>query len=93
MSPTKRHLGAGMRATISLLLTSLLLFVFCAEPSCDPSTHFVAAARRQVGKTLRYDPGYQLLNYPNGDVPMDRGVCTDVVIRAMRRAYGFDSRW
>lgn len=44
----------------------------------------VAAARSQIGKTLRYDPAYVRLAYPNGDVPLDRGVCSDVVIRALR---------
>lgn len=32
-----------------------------------------------------YDPSYFSINYPNGDVPQDRGVCTDVVIRAYRK--------
>ena len=31
-----------------------------------------------------YDPKYYVIKYPNGDVPADRGVCTDVVIRAYR---------
>ena len=31
-----------------------------------------------------YDPAYYSLEYPNGDVPDDRGVCTDVIIRAYR---------
>jgi uncharacterized protein YijF (DUF1287 family) len=44
----------------------------------------VAAARSQVGVTLIYDSGYQKLAYPLGDVPIERGVCTDVVIRAFR---------
>ena len=43
-----------------------------------------ALARRQIGVTLEYDPAYVRLDYPGGDVPQDRGVCTDVVIRAMR---------
>lgn len=49
----------------------------------------VAAARTQVGVTVRYDPAYVRLPYPGGDVPEDRGVCTDVVIRALR-AEGLD---
>lgn len=49
----------------------------------------VAAARSQVGVTRRYDPAYTRLKYPGGDVPLDRGVCTDVIIRAYR-AQGFD---
>lgn len=31
-----------------------------------------------------YDPAYVRIPYPNGDLPRTRGVCTDVVIRAMR---------
>jgi uncharacterized protein len=34
---------------------------------------------------VRYDPSYFRLTYPNGDVPSDKGVCTDVVIRAYRK--------
>lgn len=30
------------------------------------------------------------LTYPGGDIPRDRGVCTDVVIRAYRDAFGID---
>ena len=50
-------------------------------PAC-----LVFAARTQVGITLRYDSSYARLSYPNGDVPLDRGVCSDVVIRAYRQA-------
>lgn len=32
-----------------------------------------------------YDPSYFSLDYPNGDVPADKGVCTDVVVRAYRK--------
>ncbi len=34
---------------------------------------------------VTYDPSYFSINYPNGDVPSDKGVCTDVVIRAYRK--------
>ena len=34
---------------------------------------------------VSYDPAYVTLKYPNGDVAPDKGVCTDVVIRAYRR--------
>lgn len=47
----------------------------------------VAGARAQIG--TRYDPSYRVIGYPNGDVPADRGVCTDVVVRALRAA-GYD---
>lgn len=34
---------------------------------------------------VTYDPAYFRIDYPNGDVPSDKGVCTDVVIRAYRK--------
>jgi len=34
---------------------------------------------------VTYDPSYFSIPYPNGDVPSDKGVCTDVVIRAYRK--------
>lgn len=49
----------------------------------------VEAARIQVGVTLGYDPAYRRIAYPGGDVPLATGVCTDVVIRALR-AQGLD---
>ena len=39
----------------------------------------------QIGKTTSYDPSYQRLDYPNGDVPIETGVCSDVIIRAFRK--------
>ena len=46
-------------------------------------------AHAQVGTTVLYDAAYVDLKYPGGDVPADRGVCTDVIIRAFR-AVGTD---
>ena len=51
----------------------------------DPiAAKIVAAARAQEGDF--YDPSYQTLAYPNGDVAAGAGACTDVVIRALRGA-------
>lgn len=50
----------------------------------------VRAARQQVGVTTLYDGAYQVLKYPGGDVPPERGVCTDVIIRAFRVARSAD---
>lgn len=44
----------------------------------------VSDARSQIGVTTGYDARYQRLDYPNGDVPISAGVCTDVVIRSLR---------
>ena len=56
----------------------------------DVGIRLVSAARMQIGKTVRYDPRYQAIQYPNGDFPMDRGVCTDVIVRAFRAGLGLD---
>ena len=53
------------------------------EPE-EPSPQIVQSAWNQIGKTLRYDPAYTKLTYPMGDVPISKGVCTDVIIRALR---------
>lgn len=53
------------------------------------SPALVAAARQQTLVPTRYDGSYVRIAYPMGDVPADRGVCTDVVIRAYR-AIGID---
>lgn len=41
-------------------------------------------ALKQLQDPAHYDGGYYAIKYPNGDVPKDRGACTDVVIRALR---------
>ena len=38
----------------------------------------------------RSDPAYHKLTYPGGDVPIERGVCTDVMVRALRVARALD---
>ncbi len=42
------------------------------------------AALSITNNTIRYVAGYVKIPYPNGDVPADTGVCTDVVVRAYR---------
>jgi uncharacterized protein YijF (DUF1287 family) len=49
----------------------------------------VAAAVERTSHEVEYDPTYYKLDYPNGDVPADKGVCTDEVIRSYR-ALGID---
>jgi hypothetical protein len=81
--PSRRAvLGAGL-CFGALGLSGRALAATTAE-------RLVAAARKQVGVTLAYDPAYTVLAFPNGDVPRAKGVCTDVVIRAYRDALGID---
>ena len=44
------------------------------------------SVRLQTTITKSYDQSYRRIAYPMGDVPMNTGVCTDVVIRAFRAA-------
>ena len=52
----------------------------------DNVDRVIGSALEQTKQTFYYDPSYRRLVYPGGDVPHDRGVCTDVVIRAFRKA-------
>lgn len=72
------------------VLALLALLALGAPAVHADNTDIVAAAHEQVGVTLRYDPAYVALKYPGGDVPPDRGVCTDVIVRALRAARGQD---
>ncbi len=67
---------------LALALTNASALAFDAKK-------FVQASRAQVGVTTSYDPAYRRIGYPNGDVPASTGVCTDVLIRALR-AQGID---
>lgn len=53
------------------------------------AARFANAALDRTRHVVRYTPDYVKLDYPNGDVPADTGVCTDEVIRSYR-ALGFD---
>ena len=49
----------------------------------------VAAAVERTSHEVEYDASYFKLDYPGGDVPEGKGVCTDEVIRSYR-AVGID---
>lgn len=66
------------------LLILLLIAPSAAFAQELAQTRLLQSAYDQIGKTVRYDPAYQQLAFPGGDVPIDRGVCTDVIVRAYR---------
>jgi len=76
-----------------LRATSVIAWLAFLTPTAnaDPATTaaLIAAAVEQTKHTVIYDGSYRRIAYPGGDVPADRGVCTDVVIRAYR-AIGID---
>ena len=57
-----------------------------AEIRSEPIRELLASADEQTRLTRGYTQKYFRIAYPNGDVPSATGACTDVVIRAFRRA-------
>ncbi|HZH86584.1 MAG TPA: DUF1287 domain-containing protein [Brumimicrobium sp.] len=67
--------------------TVLIIFfsVFTFVSSFSQSGQKLSDAAIELTKQqVTYDPSYFSIAYPNGDVPSDKGVCTDVIIRAYR---------
>ena len=66
----------------------LLVFLFapCGLMAQEPApvAQLLQSAYAQVGQTVRYDAAYERIAFPGGDVPLERGVCTDVIVRAYR---------
>jgi uncharacterized protein YijF (DUF1287 family) len=56
------------------------------KSDATPLEKILADSIDQTTKTYSYDPSYVKIDYPNGDVPIERGVCADVIIRAFRKA-------
>lgn len=74
-------------------MSRTILFLCCllaAGGALADNRDIVAAARQQIGVTTLYDGSYRTLRYPDGDVPAERGVCTDVIVRALRTARSLD---
>jgi len=73
---------------VSLAFLGLLqTYPFVPRPSGSDLAALVAqGAVRQTVAPARYDASYVRIAFPGGDVPPDRGACTDVVVRAFRWA-------
>ena len=65
-------------------LLALLSLSFSYKPDPDFYKNLVAQAIQQTKEKVKYVPAYVQIGYPNGDVPSNTGVCTDLVIRAYR---------
>lgn len=66
----------------------LLLFFFSFSLVSAQSDFYKQLADSCLSLTKQivdYDPSYFKIPYPNGDVPKNKGVCTDVIIRAYRK--------
>jgi len=84
----------GNRLTVSIsynmkkavfLILPVLFFIF---NSCFQGSFYERLSDSAIELTkdkVQYDPAYFTIGYPNGDIPKNKGVCTDVVIRAYRK--------
>lgn len=67
----------------------LILILLFSSGIANSQTNFYQRLADSVlvltKQKVTYDPAYIVIAYPNGDVPSDKGVCTDVVIRAYRK--------
>jgi hypothetical protein len=66
------------------LTFSILLFVNSSFSQTNID-NLSSAALELTKYNVVYDPSYFSIDYPNGDVPKGKGVCTDVIIRAYRK--------
>lgn len=73
-----------MRKKIFLILFFCSNFILYGQDA-DFYSKLSEAAIGIMNNKIVYDPKYYKIPYPNGDVAADRGVCTDVVIRAYRK--------
>lgn len=73
-----------MIAILSRHVLRGILFLLLFHHAQGQAAPLVDKARQQIGVTTSYDPAYKKLPYPAGDVPLETGVCSDVVVRAFR---------
>ncbi|WEK68985.1 MAG: DUF1287 domain-containing protein [Candidatus Chryseobacterium colombiense] len=67
---------------------TILIIMFCVltlQAQNQFAQKLSDAALSLTKDRVTYDPAYFTIKYPNGDVPSDKGVCTDVIIRAYRK--------
>lgn len=78
-------------AVIGKLFAGGVIILLAAGPlqANDFFNNLAKAAIERTQYSITYDGSYFAIAYPNGDVPANIGVCTDVVIRAYR-ALGID---
>ena len=78
---------AATRRIVTTTTTTTTTSTTNTAPTSKPAVSagsLVRSGRAQVGVTTGYDPAYVTLPYPGGDVPIETGVCSDVVVRAFR---------
>lgn len=91
VGPHRLALRPGDRRELAPLLTAARITERAAAHDRDGDgipdpLDVLIGAKKTVLNADAYTEGYVTIAYPMGDVPRDTGVCTDVVIRAVRNA-------
>jgi len=71
-----------------ILIISISLILFSWTNTFSQDSFYQKLVDSTITLTydkVNYDPSYFSIDYPNGNIPKDKGVCTDVVIRAYRK--------
>ena len=76
------HSGETLRSAVRLANQPHVMPT--SEVHCDFCPQRIASCAAELPHYVRYIPDYVRIPYPMGDVPENTGVCTDVVIRALR---------
>jgi len=84
IATVRRIPGAVMNGI--MLLALAMSPPITAEPQLSRIPQVLRGAYEQIGATQVYDGTYRPIAFPGGDVPIERGVCTDVIVRAYRQA-------
>ena len=84
-----RALLANMQKIYSIILLTLLfgcrVNYETIELQDDIKKDFISAALQRTENKVIYNGNYFNIKYPNGDIPKEFGVCTDVIIRSYRK--------
>lgn len=78
---------------LDVLIVFISVFLLMSLVSFTPinsGSKLSMAALERTTHRVSYNGKYIRLTYPNGDVPDNLGVCTDVVIRSYRNAFNID---
>jgi uncharacterized protein YijF (DUF1287 family) len=78
-----------IRALVAAAVAAAMTAAIAEPPAASFAARLVDAAMERLDHEVTYDGSYRRIEYPNGDVPENVGVCTDLVIRAYR-ALGID---
>ena len=86
---TTAYTGGTLPRILNLMRNILLFTLILLVQICNGQDNFysnlVYAALDLTEQQVSYDSKYYVIEYPNGDVPSNKGVCTDVIIRAYRK--------